>query len=104
MNGNIMGFMASMLSSLSNGGYGTWEDFIYCANETVYKLKNSLMIEVIELYEDKGYSYEDIEYLIDMIEFDSKDNLTKEEEAYLKNSAKEVLNIRKSLREKIKLK
>lgn len=99
MNNNLFNFFN--LSFLL-GGYGTLEDIVCCSNKRVAELKDSLMIEVIELYEDLGYSKEEILDMINNIKFNDEDNFTKEEKEYFKKSAIEVLNIRVSLKEKNK--
>ena len=74
------------------GEYGTLEDIVCCSNKRVAELKDSLMIEVIELYEDLGYSKEEILDMINNIKFNDEDNFTKQEKEYLKRSTTKVLN------------
>lgn len=102
MNNNIFNFFS--FYSMLSGSYGdSLEDIMYCLNDKVRDLRLSLTFEVIELYEDKGYTYEEISYMIDNSSLDNE-NLTKEEIEYLKRDAKKVLDIRKSLKEKSKTK
>lgn len=86
--------------------YGdTLEDIMMCSlNENIMDIRLSLTLEVIELYEDKGYSYDEIISMIDNINFDKEYNLSDEEKDYLKRDAKKVLDIRVSLRNKNKTK
>ena len=98
MENNIFSFLA--ICNKMCGSYSeSLEDIRYCLNEKVRDLRLSLTFEVIELYEDKKYSYEEIINMIDNINL-KKENLTKEEIEYLKRYAKKLLDIRFSLKNK----
>lgn len=86
--------------------YGdTLEDIMmYSLNENIMNIRLSLTLEVIELYEDKRYSYDEIISMIDNINFDKEYNLTDNEKDYLKRDAKKVLDTKASLRNKTKTK
>lgn len=73
-----------------------------CSNENIMDIRLSLTFEVIELYEVKKYSYDEIVIMIDNIIFNKEYDLTDEEKDYLKRDAKKVLDIRVSLNNKNK--
>lgn len=94
-----------LFPTLFGNEYGdSLEDIMYCLNERVRDIRLCLTFEVIELYEDKKYSYDEIIQMIDNIHFDVEDNLTENEKNYLKKDAKRVLDIRVSLKNKNKIK
>lgn len=92
--------------SLFKNNYGdTFEDIMMCcSNENIMDIRLSLTLEVIELYEKKKYSYDEIISMIDNINFDEEYDLTDNEKDYLKRDAKKVLDIRVSLKNKNKSK
>lgn len=104
MSENIFNYFSFPL--IFGNEYGdTLEDIMMCSlNENIMDIRLSLTLEVIELYEDKGYSYDEIISMIDNINFDKEYNLTDNEKDYLKRDAKKVLDIRVSLRNKNKIK
>lgn len=95
---NIDKFLSSMFLF---GSYSsdTLEDMIMCSlNEELMNIRLTLTIEVIELYEEKNYSYEEIINMIDNVNLKNNYKLTDKEEDYLKRDAKKVLDIRRNLR------
>lgn len=82
-------------SSLFGNEYGdTFNDIIFCLNnDDIMDIRLSLTFEVIELYEDLGYSYDEIVKMIDSLTFEGE-KLSDNEKEYLKSDAKKVLDIR----------
>lgn len=90
--------LVSML--FRDSDYDTIEDIIYSIeNEKIMEIRLSLTMEIIELYEELGYSYDEIVDMIEKVNF-VDDNLTDDEKEYLKKDAKKVLNIRKKINKK----
>lgn len=80
--------------------YDTIEDIIYSIeNDKIMEIRLSLTMEIIELYEELGYSYDEIVDMIEKVNF-VDDNLTDDEKEYLKRDAKKVLNIRRKINKK----
>lgn len=82
-------------SSLFGNEYGdSINDIIFCLNnEEIMDIRLSLTFEVIKLYEDLGYSYDEIVKMIDSLTFEGE-KLSDDEKEYLKMDAKKVLDIR----------
>lgn len=82
-------------SSLFGNEYGdTFNDIMFCLNnDDIMDIRLSLTFEVIELYEDLEYSYDEIVKMIDSLTFEGE-KLSDSEKEYLKCDAKKVLDIR----------
>lgn len=80
------------LNSALGGPYGeSFEDIIYMSREHIRDLSVSLMLEIREL-EEKGYTYEEIENMINQCDFQEY-NLKEDEVNFLKKDAQKTLKI-----------
>ena len=80
------------LNTVMSGANGeSFEDMIYMSREHIRNLSVSLILEIREL-EEKGYTYEEIEKMINECDFSEYD-LQDEEKDFLKRDAQKTLKI-----------
>ena len=80
------------INAALGGSYGeSFEDIIYMSREHIRNLNVSLILEIREL-EEKGYTYEEIEKMINECNFDEYD-LKDDEKDFLKRDAQKTLKI-----------
>lgn len=74
------------------GAYGeSFEDIIYMSREHIRDISMSLILEIRQL-EEEGYTYEEIEKMINECNF-SEYNLQDDEKAFLRRDAQKTLKI-----------
>ena len=80
------------INAVLGGSYGeSFEDIIYMSKEHIRNISVSLILEIREL-EEKGYSYEEIEKMINECNFDEYD-LKSDEKEFLRKDAQKTLKI-----------
>lgn len=80
------------LNTAMGGAYGeSFEDIIYMSREHIRDISMSLILEIRQL-EDEGYTYEEIEKMINECNFSEYD-LQDDEKAFLKRDAQKTLKI-----------
>ena len=80
------------INTAIGGKYGeSFEDMFYMSKENIRNLSVSLILEIREL-EEKGYSYEEIENMINECNFEEYD-LKEDEKEFLKRDAQKTLKI-----------
>ena len=80
------------LNTAMGGAYGeSFEDIIYMSRDHIRDISMSLILEIRQLEED-GYTYEEIEKMINECNFDEYD-LKSDEKEYLKKDAQKTLKI-----------
>lgn len=80
------------LNTAMGGAYGeSFEDIIYMSRNHIRDISMSLILEIRQLEED-GYTYEEIEKMINECNFSEYD-LQDDEKAFLKRDAQKTLKI-----------
>ena len=80
------------LNTAMGGAYGeSFEDIIYMSRDHIRDISMSLILEIRQLEED-GYTYEEIEKMINECNFSEYD-LQDDEKAFLKRNAQKTLKI-----------
>lgn len=80
------------LNTAIGGAYGeSFEDIIYMSRDHIRDISMSLILEIRQLEED-GYTYEEIEKMINECNFSEYD-LQDDEKAFLKRDAQKTLKI-----------
>lgn len=80
------------LNTAMGGAYGeSFEDIIYMSREHIRDISMSLILEIRQL-EEEGYTYEEIEKMINECNFSEYD-LQDDEKAFLKKDAQKTLKI-----------
>ena len=80
------------LNTAMGGAYGeSFEDIIYMSSEHIRDISMSLILEIRQL-EEEGYTYEEIEKMINECNFSEYD-LQDDEKAFLKRDAQKTLKI-----------
>ena len=80
------------LNTAMGGAYGeNFEDIIYMSRDHIRDISMSLILEIRQLEED-GYTYEEIEKMINECNFSEYD-LQDDEKAFLKRDAQKTLKI-----------
>ena len=80
------------LNTAMGGAYGeSFEDIIYMSRDHIRDISMSLILEIRQLEED-GYTYEEIEKMINECNFSEYD-LQDDEKAFLKRDAQKTLKI-----------
>ena len=80
------------LNTVMGGAYGeSFEDIIYMSREHIRDISMSLILEIRQL-EEEGYTYEEIEKMINECNFSEYD-LQDDEKAFLKRDAQKTLKI-----------
>lgn len=80
------------LNTAIGGAYGeSFEDIIYMSRDHIRDISMSLILEIRQL-EEEGYTYEEIEKMINECNFSEYD-LQDDEKAFLKRDAQKTLKI-----------
>ena len=80
------------LNTAMGGAYGeSFEDIIYMSRDHIRDISMSLILEIRQL-EEEGYTYEEIEKMINECNFSEYD-LQDDEKAFLKRDAQKTLKI-----------
>ena len=87
----LLAHLFALNCAFSNGYGESFEDIIYMSREHIRDLSISLILEIREL-EEKGYTYEEIEKMINECKFEEY-TLEDDEKEFLRRDAQKTLKI-----------